>query len=209
VEFRIGKARMILCSVNLVSNLDRRLQARQLRYSLLRYMRSDRFLPKGAMQLEQLTGMFREASVMTHAKIVRASSFQPGYPPQNAIDGDPETLWSTLWSPEIQRHPHEIVVDLGKEYDIRGFTCLPRQDGNPNGWIREYAFYVSRDGKQWGKAISKGEFERSNALKKVSLFNDQSVYKEPVRGRYLRLTAVSGFNDDPYSTLAELDIMAD
>jgi len=45
IEARVGKGKLILASVDLSSNLDKRPAARQLRYSLQQYMKSSQFLP--------------------------------------------------------------------------------------------------------------------------------------------------------------------
>lgn len=210
IECRIGKARMIMSAMDLTTDLDKRPEARQLRYSLLTYMKSKNFAPKGSVELEELKSLFKEATAMTNASVAGVSSFEPGYAAENAIDNDPSTIWSTAWTPEIKRHPHEVVIDLNRQYPIRGFTYLPRQDGNPNGWIKDYEFYVSLDGRQWDKPVIRGTFEKNDSLKKVSFYNDESIYSaETIEGRYIRLVAVSGFGDDPYTTVAELDIITD
>jgi hypothetical protein len=210
IELKTGKSNMIICSMDLTSNLDLRPQAKQLRYSLLQYMKSGNFKPEVEVQLEQLENLFNKATAMTYASVVHSDSFQQGYPAQNAIDGNPETIWSTAWSPQIKEHPHEIVIDLKKEHQIRGFTYLSRQDGNPNGRIREYEFYISNDGKNWNGPIVKDEFKRNDSLQKISFYGDQSIYsQEKIKGRYIRLVAISGFGNDPYTTIAELDILTD
>jgi hypothetical protein len=210
VEFRIGKAKFILSSMDLATDLDQRPQARQLRYSLLQYMHSDAFSPRISIEMDELRSLLKDATAMTHASVVSANSVQSGYPAEHIIDNDPATLWSTAWSPEIIKHPHEVIIDLSKEYQMRGFTYLPRQDHNPNGWIKDYEFYVSQDGKQWGDPVAKGTFEQNDSLKKVSFYDDQSIYsEEKIKGRYIRLVTLSGFGDDPYTTIAELDIITD
>jgi len=209
-EAKVGKSDMIICSIDLVNALETRPVAKQLRYSLIEYMNSAGFSPKAKLSPNRLKGLFKEAAAMTDASIVYADSFQPIHPPENAIDNDPATLWSTVWFPEIKRHPHEIIIDLGKELDIKGFTYLPRQDGNSNGWINEYEFYVSPDGKEWGKPVAKGCFDRNDSLKKIVFYGAESVYSDSaVRAGYFRLVAKNGFGDDPYTTIAELDIIAD
>jgi hypothetical protein len=210
IEFRIGKAKIIVSSMDLTTDLDQRPEARQLRYSLLQYMDSNDFSPKATVEMEDLRGLLKEATAMTNARILNVSSAQSGYPAENIIDNDPATIWHTAWSPEIIKHPHEVVIDLNKEYQMRGFTYLPRQDNTPNGWIKDYAFYVSQDGKQWGDPVAKGTFEQNDLLKKVSFYDDQSIYsEEKIKGRYIRLMTLSGFGDDPYTTIAELDIITD
>jgi len=57
IEARVGKGRLILVSADITHDLENRAPARQLRYSLERYMRSDAFHPAvelNARQLERL-----------------------------------------------------------------------------------------------------------------------------------------------------------
>ena len=201
---------MIVCSIDLNTDLQNRSAAKQLRYSLIEYMKSEEFSPTSDLTLDRLSKLFRQANIMDNASVVHVDSFQPGYPAENAIDSNPDTMWSTQWSPEIKKHPHEIVIDLGQEVEIKGFTYLSRQDGNQNGWIREYQFYISTDGKNWGKPVAKGAFSRDASLKKVMFYDALSVYSDSVaKARYIRFVAVSGFEDDPYTTIAELNIIID
>src|SRR5204863_1778519 len=74
----------------------------------------------------------------------------------NAVDGDPSTIWHTQWQDDTPPLPHEITIDLGAPARIKGFSYLPRQDDEVNGTIKEYEFYVSDDGKDFGKPIAKG-----------------------------------------------------
>jgi len=61
---------------------------------------------------------------------------------ENAIDGDPDSFWHTLWSAPHTNHPHTLVVDLGGEYELSGVRALPRQD-SPNGRIKDFRLYLS------------------------------------------------------------------
>ena len=83
-----------------------------------------------------------------------------------------------MYGPKEPPHPHHIVIDLNATYTIAGFTALSRNDGNSNGAIKDYEFYVSQDGKQWGDPVAKGTFEQNDSLKKVSFYDDQSIYSE-------------------------------
>jgi beta-galactosidase len=78
-------------------------------------------------------------------KILYADSeenFAEGDLADNAIDGDSDTFWHTLWSAPHPSHPHTLVVDLGEEQEISGVRLLPRQD-SPNGRIKDYRLYLS------------------------------------------------------------------
>jgi hypothetical protein len=59
-EARVGDGRLLVSSIDLESDLDRRLVARQLRNSLLRYQQSDAFRPATAINAEQVRGLVRQ-----------------------------------------------------------------------------------------------------------------------------------------------------
>ena len=62
VEARVLGGRLVMTTMNLRDNLDRRLVARQLRYSLLRYMQGPEFQPSLQLDVETLCHLFdREA----------------------------------------------------------------------------------------------------------------------------------------------------
>jgi lysophospholipase L1-like esterase len=117
----------------------------------------------------------------------------------NAIDGDPKTIWHTPWRDEPTDYPHYLQIEIDSTRRLRGFTALPRQDGNNNGWICDYAFYASDDGKTWGTPVARGSFDRTKDLKTV-LFN------RTVSGRFFQLVALSSFAG-PYASLAEFSVL--
>jgi F5/8 type C domain-containing protein len=126
-------------------------------------------------------------------------------PATDSFDGDPDTFWHTEWSltdPD-PCHPHEIQIDLGGFYDICGFRYLPRQDDGPgdeNGMIKDYEFYVSSDAADWGNAVASGTWTIGKMEKQVSF--------DCKLGKYVRLVALSEVEDRPWTTMAELNILA-
>ena len=54
-----------------------------------------------------------------------------------AFDGDPLTHWHTRFNGGVDKHPHELVLDLGKERSVRGLRYLARQDSGWNGAFGE------------------------------------------------------------------------
>jgi F5/8 type C domain-containing protein len=123
-------------------------------------------------------------------------------PATNSFDGDPDTFWHTEWSltdPD-PCHPHEIQIDLGGFYDICRFCYLPRQGEYPNGMIKDYEFYVSGDGSDGGSAVASGVFVNDKTEKTVSFDN--------TLGQYVRLIATSEVNDGPWTSMAELNVLA-
>jgi arylsulfatase A-like enzyme len=69
----------------------------------------------------------------------------------HTIDGDPRTHWHTQYQPEIKKHPHELVIDLGAEKSISGFRYLARQDGGWNGAVAKCEFIVSDSADEFGE----------------------------------------------------------
>jgi len=61
-EARVGKGRLLVCSIDLEKDLDQRLAARQLLHSLLLYMGSDAFKPAQELDGAFLTRLFQAAS---------------------------------------------------------------------------------------------------------------------------------------------------
>jgi len=59
IEAKVGEGKLILTSINLSQNLDKRPAARQLRYSLQQYMKSKAFLPVIELNIKQLEGLMK------------------------------------------------------------------------------------------------------------------------------------------------------
>ena len=116
----------------------------------------------------------------------------------NAFDGQAATFWHTEWKNSEPAHPHEIQIDLGATYELVSFSYLPRQD-RTNGRIKDYAFYVSNDPKNWGNAVASGEFANTSAEKTVT-FNSKAV------GRFIRLVALSEVNGNPWTSAVEISV---
>ena len=60
VEANVLRGKLLLTTLDLTSQLDRRVVARQLRQSVLRYMQSDDFRPTLTLEPEQITRLFTE-----------------------------------------------------------------------------------------------------------------------------------------------------
>ena len=69
-------------------------------------------------------------------------NFAEGDLAENALDGDPDSFWHTLWSAPHTSHPHTLVIDLGAERELAGLRLLPRQDST-HGRIKDYRLYLS------------------------------------------------------------------
>jgi F5/8 type C domain len=117
----------------------------------------------------------------------------------NAVDGNPNTFWHTQWQDASPEHPHEIIIELVPPSTIKGFTYLPRQDDNENGTIKDYEFYVSDDGNEFGQPIKKGALETGSDKKTVTF--------DPVNCRFIKLKAVSEVNGEAWTSAAEIGVI--
>jgi hypothetical protein len=117
----------------------------------------------------------------------------------NAVDGDASTFWHTQWQDASPAHPHEIIIELTPPSAIKGFTYLPRQDDGVNGTIKEYEFYVSTDGKEFGEAVKKGTFEEGKEKKTVTF--------APKTCKFIKLKALSEINGEAWTSAAEIGVV--
>lgn len=116
----------------------------------------------------------------------------------NAVDGDPATFWHTQWQDASPAHPHEIIIKLDPAMKIKGFTYLPRAEGD-NGSIKDYEFYVSEDGKDFGKPVAKGAFENTKDRKTVN-FDAKAC-------GFVKLKALSEVNGAAWTSAAEITVI--
>lgn len=201
-EGKIGKGKLMVCSIDLEDELDLDPVRRQFRHSVLQYMGSRRFAPRTEVSAEQVRGLITPlAEVKAPAlRAIKASSEETGHEAAAAFDMDPNTFWHTAWTPEPAKHPHELKLTFTEPRSFNGITLLFRQDGNRNGWIKDFEVYVSDDGKSWGQPAAKGTLDRDAKLKTIQ-------FEKPVTARFLRFVALAGFGKDNYASLAEVSLI--
>ncbi|MBR5335412.1 MAG: discoidin domain-containing protein [Bacteroidaceae bacterium] len=132
--------------------------------------------------------------------VVFASSQENGNEASKMVDGDPSTIWHTMYSVTVASYPHWIDFDAAEETMIKGFKYLPRQDGGDNGNIKAYKIQVSNDGKNWSEPVCEGEFERNSKQQVV-------IFKEPVKARYVRFTGLNSQNGQDFGSGAEFELI--
>jgi alpha-L-fucosidase len=112
------------------------------------------------------------------------------------IDGDPDNWWGT---PEGSSLPVEIVLDLGRNYALKGLTYLPMQERWISGFITRYEIYVSNNRIIWGKAVAVGEFAniQNNPIEQLVSFGEKT-------GRFVKLVATGSI--DGTVGIAELGV---
>jgi len=202
-EAKVGNGKLVMAGVDLQSGLESRPEARQMLFSLKSYMISDQFAPQTTVSVDEILSMFKapEELAMSDAVVV-ADSFQNGYEAANVLDGNPATIWHTAWKAEVSDYPHSLQVQLATPLELKGFTLLPRQDGNRNGLVAEYEIYVSDDAQKRGEFVAKGAFSADGMLKRIEL-------DQPVAGQFITIIATKGFGGDKSASLAEFDLIVE
>ncbi|HMR18599.1 MAG TPA: DUF4998 domain-containing protein [Sphingobacterium sp.] len=110
-------------------------------------------------------------------------------PPQNAIDGDPNTVWvnyvgGTAGVPAAV-HPHTITVDMGTVHeDLGSFEIITRIPAGARS--ENVQFFTSVDGTNW---TPRGATILANVATKQSVALIGSV-----AGRYFRMVTLSSWN---------------
>jgi alpha-L-fucosidase len=159
------------------------------------------FIDNGAKSSETITSSFDIAPVRW--KVVAAGEGAKGFEAANAIDGNNKTFWITSRKDSTGNYPHEIVIDLGENLQLKGFTYTPRQDGNNSGTIYRYNFFISGNGTDWQR-VSEGAFAniKNNPVKQEVRFNKSHA------GRYIRLEALSPANEkEHWVSAAEIGVI--
>lgn len=134
---------------------------------------------------------------------IYSSSQEPDYGEgTNLTDGDPSTIWHTMFSVTVAPYPHWVDFDAGEVKSIKGISYLPRQDGNSTGNIKEYEIYVSDNTDTWGSPVVKGEFNKDDKQKTV-------IFPNPVNGRFVRFKALSSQDGRDYASGAEFEVIAE
>ncbi len=200
LEARVGKGKLLMCSMDLVSELDARPVARQLRASLLQYMADDRFAPQVALSWEDLAALLTEPSTLQQLEAtISADSQQVGYEAQLAIDNNPDTIWHTAWDSGAPPHPHQLVVDLRAPQQLAGLVCQGRRDMS-NGRIARWAVYAGTDPSRWGEPVAEGNWPDTAVGQTIR-------FARPVTARYLKLVCLTEVRGQPFASLAELDVL--
>jgi hypothetical protein len=194
-EVKIGSGRLLVCTLDISSDLEHRVVARQLRRSIADYMAGSAFNPKTKWSEETL-----KSFAFGSGYSATASSAHRKYPAANAVDGDPETFWHTDWEKGAAL-PASLTLEFQRAAILRGFTYLPRQDMG-NGRIGKYYVAVSLDGTEWSNVVTNGIFPNSAEKQTIE-------FKSPVQTRFLRVTANSDLGKSGNAAIAEIHPLMD
>ena len=130
---------------------------------------------------------------------VSSESSSNGKLANKAFDGKPRSHWHTSWQGGADRHPHDLVLDLGGPCDVTGLRYLARQDNGWNGAFANWELSVADKPDGFTTVALKGTFKKEKAA--------QEATGEAVRGSYVRIRVLSEVSDGPWASAAEIGIV--
>jgi hypothetical protein len=201
-ETKVGNGSLLVSTLDLQNDLDKRPVARQLRRSLLDYAAGPDFHPTVELDLAQnlpdLGATTPKVLSQLSPKVTADSEHENNWA-NFAVDGNPKTLWHTRWDATSTPLPHSLTIELKEPIAIEGFIQMPRQDNN-HGRIVKYRIHTSQDGKAW-TTVAEGNWPDSADTQRVLL-------KMPVRARFIRLEALKSADGSDWTSVAEFDVIA-
>lgn len=127
---------------------------------------------------------------------------------ENAIDGNPGTMWHSAENPnppEKLTEDNEIIIDLKESVQVDKIRYLPRQDGIEHGRILEYEVYTSNTADQ-------DDFELEAISKWYNTKKWKELYIRPVTAQRIKLVVKTTSNSqwqpdrNKYITAAEIEL---
>ena len=196
-EAAVGDGKLLVSAFDIANASTLNPVARQLRYAVLKYARSDCFQPNVYVSSEQMRSLFFETRVMRRLGAVAEIN---GAPAGSTIDGDPNTFVLVGSQEDPVREQVDLKITFNAPVDMAGAVLMSRQNHREHeGEIRGYLLQVSDDGEDW-REVARGEL--------LSTFAPQRIeFSRSVTARYLKLIALSGFGVDKTVSLAELAVI--
>lgn len=198
-ETRVGAGKLLVCTLDLNRDLDKRPVARQLRESLLRYASSPDFNPITEIPLDgNLPAFSRQSTLARLSPKMSATTEHENFWAINAADNNPDTYWHSNWNPPEPALPHSLVIELKQPLTVRGFIYTPRKDCD-HGRIARYRIHASDDGKTW-KPITEGTWENSDRPQTVRI-------ESPSTARFFKLESLQEVQGRNWTSVAEFDVI--
>ncbi len=130
--------------------------------------------------------------------LVSQTPSQPGYDGTMAFDDDGSTYYHVPWGSSAPR-PHELVIDLGADYEISEFYYTANDNYSPpwEGRVKDYELFLSMNGVDWGAPVVAEQFFQT-PYRQYALFPKELA-------RYVRFSALNSWLDDVRTSVAEID----
>ncbi|MDD7025547.1 MAG: discoidin domain-containing protein [Lachnospiraceae bacterium] len=115
----------------------------------------------------------------------------------NAIDGNINTIWHTLW--DGSDSSKYITIKLDVPAYISRVEYVPRKDGS-NGRVKNAQILVSQDGQNWTQVVASTNWDAGNSVKSVD-------FAEPVLAQYVKVVGKS--TSGSYMSAAMINLFED
>ena len=145
METRIGKGRLLICTLDILSSPEKRVVARQLKHSILRYMNSPEFNPQEVAGLKEQ--FFLNLKKESPYKSVVMEQENPEHPVGNMFDNRTTTYCAL----PLMTGSATIRLELTSERYITGCNMLADAEG-----VDAFRVYVTNDKLQKGNVIIEG-----------------------------------------------------
>ena len=132
------------------------------------------------------------------------SSFEPGLGKDRLLDGSNRTHWRSKISDGPAEAPHFVTIKNPERAEIEGLTYSTLSGGDGNGQVKSFAIYVSANGVEWGKPITRGDLLTRLAAEQKILFS------KPVTSPFIKFLITDSYSTGEPTCAAsgKLDVMA-
>ncbi len=115
-----------------------------------------------------------------------------------AINGMPGKVWHSNFSDKPAKHPHELVVDLGRARELTSIHYLARQDKGWNGAFAKTSFFISNNPDQFP------EKPQLTATFTKTKEPQPADFDQPLKGRYVLIRNESEVNGGKFGSAADI-----
>lgn len=174
-EANVGKGKLLVCSIDILANLENKPVIKQFKRSILNYMESDVFQPNNFFEASILDAIFIEPKkddkhsridLALKKKTTTDSEKSTLYGSDKGNDGNPFSSWSAADS----NTGHYWEVDLGEVMPISGTRV---EFSNEANYL--YVIQTSEDGAEYQLAVNQTG-QTSKAKIREDLFETKARY---------------------------------
>lgn len=172
METQIEKGKLLICMLDILSEPDKRIVARQLKHSILNYMNSSDFCPKKVNGLEEIFFANEIERPFYTAIILPDEDLE--YPASNMLDEMPDTYC------QLPANADTVLISLklNRERYITGCKQSPKNIG-----INSFKIYVTNEPDKKGNPIIIGDGKKLN-YQAVNWDNGFTIQKGK-KGKYI------------------------
>lgn len=192
METRIGKGKLLICMLDILSAPEKRIVARQLKYSILRYMNSSDFHPDEVPGLKEL--FFTDGMEGGVYQSIHSSDENVEYPISNMFDGSTKTYCILPAGADTVL----IEMELKSERYITGMKLPVKAEG-----IKSFNLYVTNCKDKKGEPIIQ---EKGDKLEyQTQTWDNGFTIQKGKKGKYVYIIIDKSSTID--SRLYELNLL--